>query len=140
MNRTEDWGGRQDFLSKRLAFHVEDWTRFTAYNVVVCMIANIVAGSDTTSITLSAMLYFLLKNPQTREKLRGAPAEERDLKPIMFKESQTMRYLQAVIREALRLHPATGLPVPRVRASKVKDHLRQLPSLLMNVRDLSSDH
>ncbi|KAI0513308.1 cytochrome P450 [Xylaria bambusicola] len=31
-----------------------------------------------------------------------------------FKETQQMPYLQAVIKEALRMHPATGLPLERV--------------------------
>jgi cytochrome P450 len=69
-DQTGDGSGPQDFLSKWLAFHAEDPTRFTAFNVVVGMIANIVAGSDTTSTTLSAILYYLLKNPRTLAKLR----------------------------------------------------------------------
>lgn len=31
-----------------------------------------------------------------------------------FKENQQMPYLQTVIKEALRIHPATGLPIERV--------------------------
>jgi cytochrome P450 len=34
--------------------------------------------------------------------------------PIQFREAQGLPYLQAVIKEALRLHPATGLPLGRV--------------------------
>ena len=56
MNQTKEWSSPQNFLSKWLAFHVENPTRFTAYNVVVGMITNIVAGSDTTSATVSAIL------------------------------------------------------------------------------------
>jgi cytochrome P450 len=118
INQTEDGSGPQDFLSKWLAFHAEDPTRFTAYNVVVGMIANIVAGSDTTSTTLSGILYYLLKNPRTLAKLRDEINQfEKNgqiSSPITFKESQAMPYLQAVIKEAQRLHPATGLPLPRV--------------------------
>ncbi|KAI1057371.1 hypothetical protein LB505_014237, partial [Fusarium chuoi] len=33
---------------------------------------------------------------------------------IPFNETQSMKYLQACIKEALRLHPATGLPLERV--------------------------
>lgn len=110
--------GPQDFLSKWLTFHAEDPARFTAYNVVVGMIANIVASSDTTSTTLSAILYYLLKNPETLAKLwkeitlfqQAGEASD----PITFKQSQAMPYLQAVIKEAQCLHPATGLPLARV--------------------------
>jgi len=125
IHQAEDRSRPQDFLSKWLAFHSEDPTRFTAFNVfvgmisnIVGMISNIVAGSDTTSTTLSGILYYLLENPHTLAKLRD---EINDFQrnglvssPITFKESQAKPYLQAVIKEAQRLHPATGLPMPRV--------------------------
>lgn len=34
--------------------------------------------------------------------------------PISFKDAQALPYLQACIKEAMRLHPATGLPLARV--------------------------
>jgi cytochrome P450 len=33
---------------------------------------------------------------------------------VSFKEGQELQYLQAVIKEALRIHPATGLPLVRI--------------------------
>jgi cytochrome P450 len=47
-----------------------------------------------------------------------AEIDEQDLagtlsNPIMCREAQNLPYLQAVIKEALRLHPATGLPLGR---------------------------
>ncbi|KAF5539152.1 lipase esterase [Fusarium phyllophilum] len=91
---------------------------FTSSHVVSGCVINIIAGSDTTSISLSAVLYYLLKNPSCMDKLR----EEVDTFTangqlstfVTYKESQAMPYLQAVIKEALRLHPATGLPLERV--------------------------
>jgi cytochrome P450 len=118
IHQTEDGSRPQDFLSKWLAFHAEDPTRFTTLNVFVGMISNIGAGSDTTSTTLSGILYYLLKNPHTLAKLRDEISDfQRNSlvsSPITFKESQAMPYLQAVIKEAQRLHPALGLPMPRV--------------------------
>ena len=81
--------------------------------------SNIIAGSDTTAISLSAILYYLLKNPKTLSKLRSEIEEAEgnnhcDSPNPTFKQSQTLQYLQAVIKEALRLHAATGLPLWRV--------------------------
>ncbi|EQB54280.1 hypothetical protein CGLO_05904 [Colletotrichum gloeosporioides Cg-14] len=77
-----------------------------------------VAGSDTKGISISAILCNLLKNPDTMVKLREELADftsrgELSHSPT-FKESQKMPYLQAVIKEALRVHPAVGLPLERI--------------------------
>jgi cytochrome P450 len=84
----------------------------------MCM-SNIIAGSDTTAVSLSSILYHLLKYPQTLQRLRDE-IEDFERKgacsnpKVTFKEAQNMPYLQAVIKEALRVHPATGLPMWRV--------------------------
>ncbi|KAF5019801.1 hypothetical protein F66182_8170 [Fusarium sp. NRRL 66182] len=108
----------EDFLTKFMAKHTTSPSTFTTYHILAGCSANMIAGSDTTAISLSAILYYLLKNPWCLDKLR---LEINDLtargelsKSPTFGESQQMPYLQAVIKEALRLHPATGLPLERV--------------------------
>ena len=107
-------GVSMDFLTKFFAKNAEDPERFTMYHVSAGCVSNMVAGSDTTAISLSAILYYLLKSPQTFDKLRQEIDAQHGKSNIMFKESQEMPYLQAVIKEALRMHPATGLPLERV--------------------------
>ena len=108
----------RDFLDKTLQAHEENPERVTPYDVKqVCQI-NVIAGSDTTSITLSAILYHLLRNTNALRKLREEVSKHeldgRCGKPfVTFKESQEMPYLQAVLKEALRMHSATGLPLWR---------------------------
>ncbi|KAH6951445.1 cytochrome P450 [Fusarium avenaceum] len=108
----------EDFLTKFLAKHASSPDVFTQYHVLMGCTSNMVAGSDTTAISLSAVLYYLLKSPHCLAKLReeiNGFTERGDLsKLVTFKESQKMVYLQAVIKEALRMHPATGLPLERV--------------------------
>jgi cytochrome P450 len=115
---TESEVTTQDFLTKFLAKNTADPDVFTQYHVLMGCTSNMVAGSDTTAISLSAVLYYLLKNPACLERLRNEidhMASQGDLsKSPTFKESQQMVYLQAVIKEALRMHPATGLPLERV--------------------------
>jgi cytochrome P450 len=82
-------------------------------------LSNIIAGADTTAVSLSSILLHLLQYPQTLQRLRAELAEfeakgECGNPNVSFKEAQNMPYLQAVIKEALRVHPATGLPLWRV--------------------------
>ncbi|KAH7014186.1 cytochrome P450 [Microdochium trichocladiopsis] len=104
-------------LSKFLAKHAADPDNFTKDHVKSGCLVNIAAGSDTTSISLSAVLYYLLKRPATMAKLRAEIDDATDRGELAenptYKQSQQMPYLQAVIKEALRMHPATGLPLER---------------------------
>jgi cytochrome P450 len=110
--------GPPDFMSKFLNAHSADPEKLTKDDIFAISASNIGAGSDTTAITLSAIFYYLLKNPSTYHRLQSeidsAAKEGRLSDPVTFKEGQGLRYLQAVIKEALRMHPATGLPLVRV--------------------------
>ncbi|PVH78052.1 cytochrome P450 [Cadophora sp. DSE1049] len=82
-----------------------------------CM-TNIGAGSDTTSISLGSVIYNLCRYPDAMKALKNEiESMEKEggiSNPVTFNEAQQMPYLQAVIKEALRMHPATGLPLGRV--------------------------
>jgi cytochrome P450 len=110
--------GPPDFVSKFLKAREADPQKMTRTDIFTMCQSNIGAGSDTTAITLSAILYYLLKNPATYnrllEEINSGISEGRISDPITFKEANQLPYLQAVIKEALRLHPATGLPMGRV--------------------------
>ena len=110
---------RKDFLSRFLDAQttypdIVDTTRVVSYAQ-----ANITAGSDTTAITLRAILYHLMKNPQTMARLQEeidlATIEGRASIPcVTWSESQKLPYLDAVVKEGLRIHPAVGLPLERI--------------------------
>ncbi|KIW96446.1 uncharacterized protein Z519_03515 [Cladophialophora bantiana CBS 173.52] len=107
-----------DFLTKLLRMHALQPDRFPMESVFSTCGTNIGAGSDTTSVSLAGILYHLMKAPATLEKLRhelDQAIEERGSTDILsFQEAQKLPYLQAVIKEGLRCHPATGLPMVRV--------------------------
>lgn len=123
-----DRPGPPDFMSRFLAAHSSTPDKMTKMDLFTICQSNIGAGSDTTAITLSACLYYLLRHSSSLSRLRTeleeAEREGRISRPITFKEAQELPYLQAVIRETLRLHPATGLPLLRVVPS--------LPSFTVN--------
>jgi cytochrome P450 len=86
--------------------------------VVVYTMTNIVAGSDTTAISLRAIVYMLLRHPTVLEKLlKDLERANLDF-PVTWKQSQDVPYLEAVVQEALRLHPAVGFGLERVVPQK----------------------
>jgi cytochrome P450 len=109
----------EDFLEKMLNAREENPEKVMPNHVLTMGASNIIAGSDTTAISLSAILYYLLKYPATMQKLRNEihDFEARgacDNPNVKFKQTLEMPYLQAVMKEALRMHPAVGLPLWRV--------------------------
>lgn len=107
-----------DFLEKLMAANEKDPQKVTTYHVWTMSLSNVIAGSDTTGISLSSILYYLLRYPETMRKLRDeirvCEQEGRCGKPnITFRQSQDMPYLQAVMKEALRLCAATATPLWR---------------------------
>ncbi|KAL3418686.1 cytochrome p450 pisatin [Phlyctema vagabunda] len=110
--------GPPDIMTKLLATHEANPDKMSRLDIFTICQSNISAGSDTTSISLSSVFYHLLKYPATMSRLQEevdiAAKEGRVSDPITFKEAQDLPYLQAVIKEALRMHPATGLGLQRI--------------------------
>jgi cytochrome P450 len=110
--------GPPDIMTKALLAHEDNPQKMTKNDLITICQSNIGAGSDTTAITLSSVFYHLMKYPQSYYRLQSeidtAAKEGRISDPVTFKEAQDLPYLQAVIKEALRIHPATGLPMQRV--------------------------
>lgn len=62
-------GIADDFLAKMFQKHYEDPEHFTAETIYKTCLTNIGAGSDTTSISLCAIFWYLLRNPETLAKV-----------------------------------------------------------------------
>ncbi|KAL1857884.1 hypothetical protein Plec18170_003108 [Paecilomyces lecythidis] len=109
---------RRDFLSRFFEAQVDHPKVVNDRQVLSYTITNVNAGSDTTAISLRAILYYTLKNPRVyaklREELDDSTSSGRISSPVTWKESQELPYLDAVIKEALRLHPAVGLLLERI--------------------------
>ncbi|KAI0301724.1 high nitrogen upregulated cytochrome P450 monooxygenase 2 [Multifurca ochricompacta] len=67
-----------------------------------------IAGSDTTSITLTTLFYHLIHNPVMYERLRDEVEREfpSGEEPLDATKLGQMPWLNACINEAMRLHPA----------------------------------
>ncbi|KAJ4846119.1 hypothetical protein Tsubulata_000810, partial [Turnera subulata] len=81
----------------------------------------IIAGTDTTTSTIEWAMAELLRNPRT---LRRAREELEQTIGIgnMVQESDVacLPYLQAIIKESLRLHPSAPLLLPREAREEVE--------------------
>jgi cytochrome P450 len=74
--------------------------------VVSLLISMIAAGSDTSSNAIAATMFFLLKNPEKLIKLRAELEAAGLTRPIpVYSQINKLPYLQAVIKEAIRLFP-----------------------------------
>lgn len=115
-------GTKQDLLSKFIAAKHAHPDFMNDKLVTTLAVSMAFAGSETTAISLSAVFYYLLKNPASYRTL----VEELDAKAregffsntesglVTWTESQNLPYLDACIKEAFRLHPAAGLPLERI--------------------------
>lgn len=108
----------ESLLHSMFAMHQNDPNGFSLEDITYHMIPNVLAGAETVSISLSAAFYYLCKDIEVMNRLRRELDEKRETGrisvPITFKESQDCNYLQAVVKEVLRLHPALGHGLPRV--------------------------
>ncbi|KAK7431145.1 hypothetical protein QQZ08_002185 [Neonectria magnoliae] len=109
---------RGDMLSKWHAVKLSNPERMSTRDIVVHLSTNVFAGSDTTAIAIRAVLYHLLKNPEKLHKavkeIDDAAAEGKLTRPVSFKESTThLPYMQAAIKEGIRIHPSVGLLLER---------------------------
>lgn len=114
----QDENGPLDFLEKLMTANEKDPQKVTTYHVWTMSLSNVIAGSDTTSVSLSSILYYLLTYPETlrklREEIKVCEQEGRCGSPnVTLRQSQNMPYLQAVLKEGLRLCAATGTPLWR---------------------------
>lgn len=111
-----------DLLSKFTNAQHENPEFMTDVQVLAATLSMVIAGSETTAISLSAIFYYLLKHPEKQQKLMAeldAAAQDGTIAPrpnlgVSWSESQKLPYLDACIQEAFRLHPAAGLMLERV--------------------------
>ncbi|KAK5631624.1 hypothetical protein RRF57_007338 [Xylaria bambusicola] len=74
----------------------------------------IIAGGETTAHTLSSIIFYVLKTPGCKEKLmREIRDHYGSYEEIDATSALQLPYLQAVIQEALRIHPSGAQGFPR---------------------------
>ncbi|KAL4907067.1 hypothetical protein BDW74DRAFT_190058 [Aspergillus multicolor] len=93
--------------------------RMTIIDFQAAATSTIGAAADTVSAALQSFVYHMLRKPQYLEKLRAEIAAERaqgrcNDPVVAFAHAQNMEYLQACIKEALRIFAPVPFGLARV--------------------------
>ncbi|QGI65311.1 hypothetical protein CEK26_009260 [Fusarium fujikuroi] len=115
-DRSPKESSRTDFLSQ-LREKQDKTGKITHRDMINHLSNNLLAGSDTTGISLRAVVYFVIRTPRVYEKLQreidDADQAGQLSEYVTYQESLELPYFQATLKEAMRMHPAVGFPLER---------------------------
>ena len=95
-------------------------TTMTDVSVFLQVFTFILAGNETSSVSLAWTLYELAKNPHIQDKLRREVKEAlSDEEELTWEKLEKLQFLENVIKESLRLHPPADV-TSRVTLSDVE--------------------
>lgn len=109
--------GRVDLLARLMEGKDEKGEKLGREELTAEALTQLIAGSDTTSNTSCALLYWVLKTPGVVQKLQAEldEAMPQGNEPVpRFSQVRDLKYLQAVISETMRIHSTSSLGLPRV--------------------------
>ncbi|KAF7080065.1 hypothetical protein CFC21_084204 [Triticum aestivum] len=108
-------GAEEDFLDVLLRLRKEGTAglELTDNRIKSIIKDMILAGTETSSITLEWVMAELIGNPRVMAKLQDEVTRIANGKPAIEEDDlRRMEYLKAVLKEVLRLHPPAPLLVP----------------------------
>ncbi|KAI9825258.1 MAG: hypothetical protein M1832_001292 [Thelocarpon impressellum] len=107
---------RVDLLARLMEGRDEAGERLGREELTAEALTQLIAGSDTTSNTSCAILYWVLKTPGVFAKLRGEldSAVPSGMVVPKYDTVKGLPYLKAVINETLRIHSTSSLGLPRL--------------------------
>ncbi|MED6135229.1 hypothetical protein PIB30_044353 [Stylosanthes scabra] len=114
LREEENYVTNNDMLDTLLDISHQDSQKMDREKIKHFLLGLLVAGTDTTAFGLERAMTELLHNPKVMSKAKqeleqiigkGNPIEESDVVKLP--------YLQAIIKETLRLHPPAPLLLPR---------------------------
>ncbi|OAE25045.1 hypothetical protein AXG93_1939s1020 [Marchantia polymorpha subsp. ruderalis] len=136
--------------TKSMSYEEEDFldvllttSGFTRDQVKYLILDIVAAGTDTTSGTIVWGMTELLRHPNIMERLQS------ELDDVIGKERmveeadlRNLEYLQAVVKETLRLHPPAMLGVPHSSTEATKVAGYDIPAntwVIVNIHAISTD-
>ncbi|KDE09272.1 hypothetical protein MVLG_00590 [Microbotryum lychnidis-dioicae p1A1 Lamole] len=120
----EGSGDRKDILAHLLAARDGEGKKMPRDELTAEALTQLIAGSDTTSNSSCAIMYYIVKNPRVHKKLQaeldeafGAGGMDGVLD---YADVKALPYLQACINEALRRHSTSGMGLPRLMTQETE--------------------
>ncbi|MCJ1485541.1 hypothetical protein MMC06_005716, partial [Schaereria dolodes] len=111
-----DKNERVDLLARLVEGRDENGNKLGREELTAEALTQLIAGSDTTSNTSCALLYWCLRTPGVMQKLQkeldGAVPKNRTIPD--FNTVKDLPYLHMVINETLRIHSTSSLGLPRL--------------------------
>ncbi|CAE7177054.1 hypothetical protein PTNB73_03114 [Pyrenophora teres f. teres] len=114
MQNPELGNGKKDFLNGFLEAKKKFPELVTDNEVIGYMIINVLGGADTLAIVIKAIFYHILKSPAAKARLVQELFAARLSYPAPYKAIEQLPYLDACIKEGLRMHPVVGHILERV--------------------------
>ncbi|MED6136299.1 hypothetical protein PIB30_054736 [Stylosanthes scabra] len=106
--------------------------RLTNDNIKAMIFDVFTGGSDTAATTINWAMAEMMKNPKILKKAEAEVREVLDRRTTGSKVDETcieeMKYLKAVIKETLRLHPPGPLLIPRECGRACEIHGYHIPA------------
>ena len=123
--------GRVDLLARLMEGKDEHGEKLGRAELTAEALTQLIAGSDTTSNTSCALLYWCVKTPGVIKKLQ----EELD-KVIgegvpQYEQIKDITYVQNVIKETMRIHSTSSLGLPRLTPMKSPENPDPAPIEIM---------
>lgn len=135
--RLRSGGEKQDLVQALIDLNLRDEAQITREDIKHLLFDLFLGGVDTSSVTIEWAMTELIRNPLKMSRLKNELEiflEENG----QFQESDIpqLPYLQAVVKETLRLHPPGPFLIPHKAESEVEIHGYNVPKnaqILVNV-------
>lgn len=111
-----DSATRKDLLARLMEGRNEKGEKLGRAELTAEALTQLIAGSDTTSNTSCALLYWVLKTPGVIEKLQKEldAAIPSGQEVPTYEQVKDLKYMDNVIQETLRIHSTSSLGLPRL--------------------------
>ncbi|KAI1073405.1 cytochrome P450 [Whalleya microplaca] len=85
----------------------------TETDIVIHLLGTMLAGADTIAITIRSIFYYALRNPRVYRRLEEEILAAKLEEPTPYSLAQNLPYLEATVREGMRMHPGICMLLER---------------------------